>query len=276
MSKEYIPHHLTNLGLCKDTQGAWMVGDCTHAGFWTLHLDTSGFSIGLGLFFCGVMLYAMKKATTGVPHGFINYVEVLFDFVNSQVDDIYHGKSKLVRPLALTVFCWVLLWNLMDLVPVDLVPVIADKVFGIEYMKILPSADLSATFALSLGVFMLIIIFNIKSKGVGGTLKEILTQPFGPWFFPANILLRVVEEIAKPASLALRLFGNLYAGEMIFLLLALLPMASSSILGIIGFSIPNIILNMMWAIFHLLVIPLQAYIFMVLTIVYLNMAESSH
>lgn len=276
MAKDYIPHHLTNLGLCKNEAGAWMVGDCTKAGFWTFHLDTIGFSVVLGLIFCAIMVWASRKATTGVPSGVINFVEVLFDFVDAQVSDIYHGKSKLVRPLALTIFCWVLLWNLMDLVPVDLIPFIADKVFHIHYMKVLPSADLSATFALSLSVFLLIIVFNIKSKGFGGTLKESLTEPFGPLLFPANLLLRAVEEIAKPASLALRLFGNLYAGEMIFLLIALLPMASSTILGIVGFSIPHIFLNVMWAIFHLLVIPLQAYIFMVLTIVYLNMAESSH
>lgn len=276
MATDYIPHHLTNLALCKNEAGAWTVGDCSNAGFWTFNLDTIGWSVFLGIIFCAVMMMAVRRATSGVPYGLINFVEVVFDFVDNQVKDIYHGDSKLVRPLALTIFCWVLLWNLMDLVPVDLIPLIADKVFHIHYMKVVPSTDISATFALSLSVFALIIAFNIRGKGVGGTIKETLTQPFGPYFFFANILLRIVEELAKPASLALRLFGNLYAGEMIFLLIALLPMAGSTLLGTIGFSIPHVILNVAWAIFHLLVIPLQAYIFMVLTIVYLNMAESDH
>ena len=139
-----------------------------------------------------------------------------------------------------------------------------------------PSTDVSATFALSLSVFILIIGFNIKGKGVGGTIKEAFVAPFGPALFPANLMLRIVEELAKPVSLGLRLFGNLYAGEMIFLLIALMPMAGASLLGTIGFSIPHVVLNVAWAIFHLLVVPLQAYIFMVLTIVYLNMAEASH
>lgn len=283
----YISHHLTNLGLCKENGvGDLMVGDCTNGGFWTLHLDTIGWSVILGCMFSFVLWRAAKNATAGVPNGFlVNLAEILIDFVDGQVNDIYHGKSKLIRPLALTIFVWVLLWNFMDIVPVDLIPWLfawlTEDVLGIfkaggSYMKVVPSTDVSATFALSFSVLILIVAFNIKGKGVGGTIKESLTAPFGPALAPANLLLRIVEELAKPVSLGLRLFGNLYAGEMIFLLIALLPMAGSTLLSTIGFSIPHIILDMAWAIFHLLVIPLQAYIFMVLTIVYLNMAESAH
>jgi F-type H+-transporting ATPase subunit a len=285
MAQGYIPHHLTNLGLCNDPSGALMVGDCSKAGFWALNLDTIGVSVILGLIFCFVMRSAAKKATVGVPSGLLNFAEILMDFVDAQVNDIYHGNSKLIRPLALTIFCWVFLWNVMDLVPVDLLPAafafLMEDVLhiwheGHTYLKVVPSTDVSATFALSLSVFILIIGFNIKGKGVGGTIKEAFVAPFGPALFPANLMLRIVEELAKPVSLGLRLFGNLYAGEMIFLLIALMPMAGASLLGTIGFSIPHVVLNVAWAIFHLLVVPLQAYIFMVLTIVYLNMAESSH
>lgn len=272
----YIPHHLTNLALCKNDAGSWMVGDCAKGGFWTFNLDTIGVSLILGVLFCYMMRRAALKITAKPQSGWINYIEVLYTFVDNQVSDIYHGDSKLVRPLALTVFCWVLLWNLMDLIPVDLIPAIASKVFGLEYMKIVPSTDVSATFALSIGIFILIIGYNLRGKGVAGSIKESLVHPFGAAFFPFNLLLRIIEELAKVASLALRLFGNLYAGEMIFLLIALLPMAASSLFGVIGFAVPTIVLNMAWAIFHLLVIPLQAYIFMVLTIVYIDMAESSH
>ena len=261
----YLNHHLTNLGMCEAEDGGLIVGDCTNGGFWTLNLDTLFVSVALGVLFCFFMWRMAKRASADVPNGFmLNLAEVLVDFVDQQANDIYHGNSKLVRPLALTIFLWVILWNFMDIIPVDLLPWVAHNVFHLEYTKVVPSTDLSATFGLSISVFLLIIFFNLKSKGFGGTIKEVFSAPFGPALFPANIVLRIVEEVAKPISLALRLFGNFYAAEMIFLLIALLPWGAQWFL-----SVP-------WAIFHIIVIPLQAYIFMVLTLVYINMAEDSH
>jgi F-type H+-transporting ATPase subunit a len=247
---QYIVHHLTNL-----TQGE---------GFWTLNLDTLFYSILLGGVFLAIMMTAARRAIAGVPGGLQNFAEIMVEFVDKQVKDTFHGRSDVIAPLALTIFCWVFLWNSMDLVPVDLLPEFG-KLIGVKYMRVVPSTDLNATFGLSLTVLLLILFYSLKIKGVGGFTKEILTHPFGPWLFPANLLLNFVELLAKPISLALRLFGNLYAGEMIFILIALLPWWIQPAL-----SLP-------WAIFHLLVITLQAFIFMVLTIVYLSMAhEESH
>ena len=243
---EYIVHHLTNLA----------VGQ----GFWTFHLDTLFFSIVLGLTFYFLFRRVAVHATAGIPGGWQNFVEIMVEFADRQVKDTFHGKSELIAPLALTIFCWVFLWNLMDLMPVDLLPTVSGW-FGIHYLRVVPSTDLNATFGLSLTVLLLIVFYSLKVKGPIGYAKEILTHPFGPYFFPANLLLNMVEMIAKPLSLSLRLFGNLYAGEMIFILIALLPWWIQPAL-----SLP-------WAIFHILVITLQAFIFMVLTIVYLSMAH---
>ena len=188
---------------------------------------------------------------------------MMIEFVDQQVKDTFHGESKLIAPLGLTIFCWVFLWNMMDLLPVDLLSLIS-SLMGIEYLRVVPSTDLNATFALSISVFILIIFYSIKIKGVFGFAKELTCTPFGPWMMPFNLLLKVVEEVAKPISLALRLFGNLYAGELIFILIALLP----------AFLQP--LLSFPWAIFHILIILLQAFIFMVLTIVYLSMAHEDH
>ncbi len=245
----YIVHHLTPLS----------VGE----GFWTLHLDTLFFSAVLGAVFILFFKNAAEKATTDVPGLTQNIAEMLVEFVDQQVKDTFQGKSKLIAPLGLTIFCWVLLWNAMDVLPVDLLGLIG-SVMGIEYLRIVPSTDLNATFALSISVFILIIFYSIKIKGVFGFAKELTCTPFGPWLMPFNLLLKIVEEIAKPISLALRLFGNLYAGELIFILIALLP----------AFIQP--LLSFPWAIFHLLIIVLQAFIFMVLTIVYLSMAHEDH
>lgn len=245
----YIVHHLTPL----------TVGE----GFWTLHLDTLFFSAVLGAVFILFFKTVAGKVTTGVPGLAQNFAELLIEFVDQQVKDTFHGKSKLITPLGLTIFCWVLLWNTMDLIPVDLLSLIS-SMMGIEYLRVVPSTDLNATFALSISVFILIIFYSIKIKGVFGFAKELTCTPFGPWMMPFNLLLKVVEEIAKPISLALRLFGNLYAGELIFILIALLP----------AFLQP--LLSFPWAIFHLLIIVLQAFIFMVLTIVYLSMAHEDH
>jgi F-type H+-transporting ATPase subunit a len=245
----YIVHHLTPLS----------VGE----GFWTVHLDTLFFSAVLGALFVWFFKTAADKATSGVPGMMQNFVEMLVEFVDTQVKDSFHGHSKLIAPLGLTIFCWVFLWNFMDLFPVDLLPLVG-QVMGIEYLRIVPSTDLNATFALSISVFMLIIFYSIKVKGVLGFAKELTCTPFGPWLMPFNLLLKLVEELAKPISLGLRLFGNLYAGELIFILIALLPPLLQPLL-----SFP-------WAIFHILIITLQAFIFMVLTIVYLSLAHEDH
>ncbi len=245
----YIVHHLTPLS----------VGE----GFWTLHLDTLFFSAALGALFIWFFKSVAAKVTTGVPGLAQNFAEMMIEFVDQQVKDTFHGQSKLIAPLGLTIFCWVFLWNMMDLLPVDLLSIIS-SLMGIEYLRVVPSTDLNATFALSISVFILIIFYSIKIKGVFGFAKELTCTPFGPWMMPFNLLLKVVEEIAKPISLALRLFGNLYAGELIFILIALLP----------AFLQP--LLSFPWAIFHILIIVLQAFIFMVLTIVYLSMAHEDH
>lgn len=248
-STEYIIHHLTPLA----------VGE----GFWTLHLDTLFFSAVLGILFILFLKSVASKATADVPGFAQNVAETLIEFVDQQVKDTFHGKSKLISPLGLTIFCWVLLWNAMDLLPVDLLVNIS-SVTGISNLRSVPSTDLNSTFALSSSVFLLIIFYSIKIKGVLGFIKELTCTPFGLWMMPFNLLLKIVEEIAKPISLALRLFGNLYAGELIFILIALLP----------AFVQP--ILSFPWAIFHLLIIVLQAFIFMVLTIVYLSLAHEDH
>ena len=245
----YIVHHLTPLS--------------TGEGFWALHLDTLFFSILLGAAFLFIFKNAADQATSGVPGKMQNFIEMVIEFVDTQVKDSFHGTSKLIAPLALTIFVWVFFMNAMDLVPVDLLPFVS-SMMGMDYLRVVPSTDLNATFAMSLTVFILIIFYSIKIKGVIGFSKEMLLTPFGPWLIPFNLLLKLVEEIAKPISLGLRLFGNLYAGELIFILIALLPWTVQPLL-----SIP-------WALFHLLIITLQAFIFMVLTIVYLTMAHEAH
>ncbi len=249
-SAEYVTHHLTHL----------TVGE----GFWALNVDTLFFATTLGVLMCVVLYAAARKVTTGVPGKLQNFVEVLVEFVDNAVSESFHGPKGFVAPLALTVFVWVLLWNFMDLIPVDLFPQIGKEVFHLHYMRVVPSADLNATFGLSLSVLALIIIYSIKGKGVGGYIKELLFHPFGPYLLPANLLLNIVETLAKPMSLSLRLFGNLYAGELIFILVALLPVWVQFMPGTL------------WAIFHLLVVPLQAFIFMTLTIVYISLAYEEH
>ena len=235
-----------------------------------MHVDTLFFSLLLGLVIVVLFGVAARRATAGVPGGLQNFVEILVEFVDKQVKDTFHGRSVLIAPLALTIFCWVFLWNAMDIVPVDLLPLAAGAI-GVPYLRVVPSTDLNATFGLSLSVLLLIIFYNFKIKGPIGFAKEFLTHPFGPYLFPANLLLNLVELIAKPISLALRLFGNMYAGEMIFILIALMYGGGWLLAPLAG------VLQLGWAIFHLLIITLQAFIFMVLTIVYLSMAsESSH
>ncbi len=269
---EYIVHHLTNLH--------------TGEGFWNLHLDSMFYSVILGVVFGGSFYLAARTATSGIPGSWQNFVEMMVDFVDVQVKDSFHGSSKLIAPLALTIFCWIFLMNFMDLVPVDLLPALGVAV-GIEYMKVVPTTDLNITFGMSIAVFFLMIFSSIKIKGVGGFAKELFLHPFGKWMMPFNFLLKLVEELAKPVSLALRLFGNLYAGELIFILIALFTLSAGAhsvgellsnftSLGTITAFVIQVILGLAWAIFHILIITLQAFIFMMLTIVYLSMAHEEH
>ncbi len=264
----YIQHHLTNL----------CVGDCdpvTHKAnsFWALHLDSLFFSVLLGCLIILVSWRLTRNLNADTPGGFQNFVESILDFVSTNVRDTFPGHNPLIAPLALTVFVWVWMMNFMDLIPVDLLPVIA-SLMGIEYLKIVPTTDLSTTFAMSLTVFALIIYYNIKIKGLGGYLKNFLFHPFGKFFMPVNIVMTAIEELAKPLSLGLRLFGNLFAGELVFLLIALIG-GTLAVGAAALFWLPlQIVLDLGWLIFHLLIITLQAFIFMVLTIVYLAMAHT--
>ena len=266
---EYIQHHLTNL----------CVGDCdpvTHqaAGFWALHLDTVFFSALLAGLIIFVSWRLGRSLQTDTPSGFQNFVESIIDFVNGQVRDTFPGHNPLIGPLALTIFVWVWLMNFMDLIPVDLLPLLAGFI-GINYLKVVPTTDLNTTLAMSLCVFGLIIFYSIKVKGIGGYLKMFLFHPFGKFFVPVNIVMTAIEELAKPLSLALRLFGNMFAGELVFLLIALLGGGAAIGFGLLFILPLQVVLDLAWLIFHVLVITLQAFIFMVLTIVYLGMAHTS-
>ena len=268
----YIKHHLTNAKMCSADGGIAFNQACADAGFWVLHIDTMLWSLVLGLIFLLTFRSVAKKATTGVPGKLQCAVEMIIEFVDKSVKETFHGKNALIAPLSLTIFVWVLLMNAMDWVPVDLIPAIAGWIgstfMGMDphdvYIKSVPTTDMNMTFALSIGVFFLIIFYSIKIKGIGGFTKELTLQPFNhPAFIPINFILESVTLLARPVSLALRLFGNLYAGELIFILIATIGL----------FQLP---VHFLWAAFHLLVIPLQAFIFMMLTIVYLSLAHEDH
>ncbi|HLV49261.1 MAG TPA: F0F1 ATP synthase subunit A [Aliidiomarina sp.] len=274
-STDYIKHHLDPL----------QVGE----GFWAVNIDSVGISVLLGILFIWLFASVAKKATTGVPGKLQCFIEMVFGFVDSTVKDSFHAKSKLIAPLALTIFVWVVLMNTMKLIPVDFLPVIAgtlgmwfaaDKAGGFvaenstfveramdhpwSYIKAAPTTDLNTTVALALGVFVLIIYYSVKHKGVGGFVKELTMTPFNHWLLiPFNLVLELVGLIAKPLSLSLRLFGNMYAGELIFILIAMI-------------GIWQLPLHFPWAVFHILIILLQAFIFMMLSIVYLSMASEKH
>jgi F-type H+-transporting ATPase subunit a len=279
-ASSYIKHHLQNLTYGKLPDGTWgiahSVEQAKEMGFMAIHLDTMFFSVGLGLLFIVIFRLAARQATSGVPGGLQNFVEWTIEFINSMVHDSFTGKNNLVAPIALTLFVWILLLNLMDLIPVDWIPLMATAI-GVPYMKIVPSNDPNATFGMSLSVFALVLYYSIKIKGVSGFAAELTMQPFSPdniflkiLFIPINFLLEFVNLVAKPVSHSLRLFGNLYAGEMIFILIAIMYSASFT-LGAFGG-----LLQLGWAIFHVLIILLQAFIFTVLTIVYLDMAHTTH
>ena len=271
--KGYIKHHLQNLTFGRHPDGSWGLAqnaeEAKEMGFWAIHVDTMAFSLILGALFLWLFYRVAQSATTGVPGGWQNFIEWVVEFIDNSVRGSFAAKNDLVAPLALTIFTWILLMNLMDLVPVDWLPYTA-QLLGVKYLKVVPTTDPNATFGMSIAVFFLILYYSIKIKGVGGFVGELTLQPFGKWGLPANLLLEGINLVAKPVSLALRLFGNLYAGEMIFILIALLYSAGW-VLGIFGG-----LLQLGWAIFHILIVLLQAFIFMVLTIVYLDMAHQEH
>ena len=345
---EYIQHHLTNLVYGKLPAGyerhtdhgvetlqadTWTMAhggqEATDMGFWAIHVDSMFWSIGLGSLFCWMFLRAAKKAHTGVPTGWLNFVEMIVEFIDGSVKDSFHGRNKMVAPLALTIFVWVFLMNFMDLLPVDLIPELL-MLAGVPYQKIVPSTDPNITLGMALGVFVLMLYYSFKIKGTG-FVKELTMHPFNHWgFIPVNLFMETVGLLAKPFSLGLRLFGNMYAGEMIFILIAtmfaagagagfvsgglhaalfgeqtsgyfwlvifllvsgvcwlnlkgkvstgktvLLCMAFMAIGGGL-FALGGGLMQWGWAVFHILVITLQAFIFMVLTVVYLSMAHEDH
>jgi F-type H+-transporting ATPase subunit a len=272
-SSEYIKHHLQNLTYGQHADGTWGVAhsaaEAKAMGFWAINLDSMGLAIGLGLLFLFIFRMAAKKATTGVPSDLQNFVEMVIEFIDTSVRGSFSHKNALIAPLAMTVFIWVFMMNAMDLLPVDWLPLAATKA-GIPFMKVVPSTDPNITFGLSLSIFFLVLFYSVKMKGAGGFFSELAFQPFPKFLFPVNLLLEGVGLIAKPISLALRLFGNMYAGEMIFILIALM-FGGPLILALFGG-----VLQWAWAVFHILIITLQAFIFMTLTIVYLDMAHAEH
>ena len=330
---EYIQHHLQNLVYGNHPEHGWgfanSAQEAAEMGFMAIHVDSMAWSIGLGLLFCCVFRVAAVRATSGVPSGLLNFVELIVEFIDSTVKDSFHGTNKLVAPLALTIFVWVFLMNLMDLIPVDLIPHLM-ALAGVGYQKIVPSTDPNITMGMALGVFVLMLYYSIKIKGTG-FIKELTMHPFNHWaFIPVNLFMEMVGLLAKPISLGLRLFGNMYAGEMIFILIAMMFAAGagtgfaagglnaqlfgeqtsfvfwlvifalvcgvcwmnlkgkistgrtvliSAIIMALGggiFALAGGFMQWGWAVFHILVITLQAFIFMVLTIVYLSMAHEDH
>jgi F-type H+-transporting ATPase subunit a len=277
---EYIKHHLTNLTYGKLPEGyeradgsvvqeaTWTFArtgqEATDMGFMAIHVDTMGWSIAMGLLFLGLFRMVAKKATTDTPSGLQNFVEMTVEFIQNIVRDVFHGKNPIIAPLALTMFVWIFLMNSLKLIPVDYIPSVAHAL-GLEYFKIVPTTDPNGTFGIAIGVFLLILFYSFKVKGAGGFAKELSFTPFNHWsLVPFNLVLELLALIIKPVSLALRLFGNMYAGEVVFILIALLPLWIQWTL------------NVPWAIFHILVITLQAFIFTTLAVVYLSAAHEDH
>jgi F-type H+-transporting ATPase subunit a len=268
---EYIVHHLTNLKLDLHT----MQIDPDATGFWVLNLDSIVFSAILGVVFLALFLFVSRKATSGQPGAWQNFVEMMVEYVDQQVSDGFHGKATFVAPMALTVAFWVFLMNFMDMLPIDLLPAIG-RSFGVHHLRTVPSTDPNITLGMSLTVFVIAFGYSFVAKGFKGVGAEFLFHPFGKWLMPVNFLLKVVEELAKPLSLGLRLFGNMYAGEMIFILIACFTLNKGLSLDTgLGF-IAQLVLDSAWTAFHVLIITLQAYIFMVLTVVYMGMAADHH
>jgi len=253
----YVEHHMQHLQLNLHNF------TISNGGFWTLNLDTMGVSLVLGILFLSFFRHVAKNVVVGVPGRLQNFIEIIVEFVDNTVKETFHGDSKLIAPLALTIFMWIFLMNFMDLLPVDLLPRAFD-LMGYEHFRAVPTADPNATFGMSIAVFFLIIFYNFKMKGPIGFGKEVVTAPFGPYLFFLNIPFRALEECVRPISLSFRLFGNLFAGELIFILIGLLPWWIQWSLGGV------------WAIFHILIIAIQAFIFMMLTVIYLSSAHESH
>jgi F-type H+-transporting ATPase subunit a len=279
-SSEYIKHHLQNLTFGKLPDGSWGIAhsaeQAKEMGFWAINLDTTIISFVLGALFLLVFARAAQKASAGVPNGLQNFIEWIVEFIDTSVRGSFTARNNMVAPLALTIFAWILLMNLMDLLPIDYLPFIAHAV-GVPFLKVVPTTDPNATFGMSIGVFALVVFYSIKMKGLGGFVGELTLQPFGKYGLPANLFLEGVNLIAKPISLALRLFGNMYAGEMIFILIALMGASWASVsFGSTLLFGSQIVLSLGWAIFHILIVTLQAFIFMTLTIVYLDMAHQEH
>jgi F-type H+-transporting ATPase subunit a len=262
---DYIVHHLTH----------YSVGE----GFWTIHVDTLFMSTVLAALVAFVLWRAARLATSGVPSKFLGFFELVFEFVDNQVGDMYHGDRRFLTSLALTLFTWIVAMNTMDLLPLDLPGGIAAG-FGAEYWRVLPTADLNGTLAMALVVLVLIVVYAIKAKGVGGYLHEWISAPFGshPLLWIPNAALNLVELLSKPVSLAMRLFGNMFAGELLFMLIALLGLAAANAVGgaAVPFFVGQVLMGSIWAIFHILIVLLQAFIFMVLPIVYISMAQEHH
>jgi F-type H+-transporting ATPase subunit a len=279
-STEYINHHLHHLQVS--------VGD---GKFMTLNIDTLFFTLVLSVLFVSFFLLTARRATAGVPGKFQAFIEIVVGFVDGLVRETFHGRSKLIAPLSITIFCLVFLMNFMDMVPVDFLPWIWGSGHAMAggnpheaFLRVVPTADLNTTVGLSLAVFLLIQVFGLKHKGVGTFTKEIFTAPFHAEgtvmkivLSPANLLLRLIEEGVRPLSLSLRLFGNMYAGELIFILIALMTLNSSlSHVGTWAMGTAQLVAGFLWTGFHVLIILLQAFIFMMLTIVYLSMSAESH
>ncbi len=272
-SSDYIRHHLQNLTFGQHADGSWGIAhsaaDAKAMGFWAINLDTMLFSIVLGGIMMVLLHRVVKTISSGVPSSSQNFAEMLIEFIDTSVRGSFNAQNSMIAPLALTIFGWVFLMNLMDLVAIDWIPVVAGAI-GIPYMKVVPTTDPNATFGMALSVFALILFYSIKEKGLDGFIGELTLQPFGKWALPVNLFLEGVTLISKPISLALRLFGNMYAGEMIFILIALMY-GAGWVMASFG-----ALLQLGWAIFHILIITLQAFIFMTLTIVYLDMAHQEH
>ena len=271
-SSDYISHHLQNLQVCKTDAGDWVWNQCAGNPM-AINVDSMFWSVLLGLVFILMFRSVAKKSSVGKPTRLQAFVEIVVEFVDGAVKDTFHGKSRLIAPLGLTIFVWVFFMNLMDLVPVDWIPELA-AAMGIPYMKVVPSTDVNITFGMSIAVFFLIIFYTIKNKGVTGFIGELTLHPIAPptkglgliaapFIIAFNFILESVALLAKPVSLSLRLFGNMFAGELIFILIALLGL----------YQLP---LHFGWAVFHVLIVTLQAFIFMMLTIVYLSLASETH
>ena len=259
---EYIAHHLGQLTSRSQEK---MID------FSVINIDTVFWSILMGVIGCFILWRAAHRATSGVPGRFQSFVEMLVEMVEDQSKAIIHGNRRFIAPLALTIFVWVVLMNALDFLPVDLVPSIF-RVFGLDlHHRIVPTADLNGTLGMALGMLALVFYYNIKIKGFGGWVHETVAVPFGIWMAPFNLLLNLIEYIARTVSLGMRLWGNMYAGELLFLLIALLG-STATVLGFFG----QVIAGTMWSIFHILIVILQAFIFMMLTLVYIGQAHEGH